>query len=699
MDDSPLKPKFQARLSVRLIGGLVALIVLLTSVSFGVIWYQGRPLLESLNHKAQTQLGHNIALALGQQMRLVEGIARSLAAMGVNLPKQDALYHAAIPPLLDQAGLSSLIAGGGLWPEPDAFESGVERHSFFWGRNQAGKLEFFEDYNDPQGAGYHHEEWYVPARLLPLGSVYWSKSYTDPYSQQPMVTCSAPMLGPEGEFLGVATLDLMLDGVSRVLKRLTADLEAYAFVVDRNNKFITFPQSELVIRKRGEETPDYIYTGELAAAYPTFSKIDRHLVQLEARRLRALNKSDSKHWVDWLQNNSYQIDRNESERIATHLWQSRESKEAYPQEVDRFSAEQDILLNQAVTVVIFQMPVTNWKIVTVFKLAAYRSVTDGISLQLIGYISVATLIFGLLAFALLKEGVLRRITAMVELLSESVAGNDGQALALDYRQPDELGLLAYWFNQRSQQLEQARDQAEKSSRAKSDFLASMSHELRTPLNSIIGFTRRLIARLEGEIDPRNYDALVTVNNNAQHLSSLINDILDLARIESGEERLVLTAVDVNSLLAAAADQVRGLAEDKKLTLQVLPLKDALNCQCDKRKVLQVLVNLLANGIKATEYGGLELRASLTALDGEAALALAVIDSGIGISKQDQEKLFKRFSQLDNRIGAEKGTGLGLYLAALFARMHGGRVEVQSELGEGACFTLLLPLSGPESTSA
>jgi len=284
------------------------------------------------------------------------------------------------------------------------------------------------------------------------------------------------------------------------------------------------------------------------------------------------------------------------------------------------------------------------------------------------------------------------------LLSASVKSDRDAALTLDYKARDELGVLAYWFNQRSKQLERSRDQAERANRAKSDFLASMSHELRTPLNSIIGFTRRLVVRLEGNISFRDYDALVTVNNNAQHLSGLINDILDLARIESGEEKLDISLAGINHLLEAAVDQVRGLAEEKQLQLRLEPLASEVVCECDKRKMLQVLVNLLANAIEATEIGEIAVKACLTQLRGKPAITLEVKDSGVGINQKDQDKLFKRFSQIDDRIGAEKGTGLGLYIAAKFVHLHSGDISVSSHEGQGATFSVQLPLEyGPLST--
>jgi len=697
MDEPSPPPQFTQRLSSRLIGGLVSLIVLLVVVICSVIWFQGRPLLEDLNHKAQVRLGHNIALALGQQMRLIEGITRSLAMATASLPKDVTLYHQVIPPLLDQPGLDGLIAGGGVWPEPGAFAEGVERRSFFWGRKPSGELAFFDDYNDPVGEGYHHEEWYVPARLVPADKVYWSKSYTDPFSQQPMVTCTAPMRSAQGEFLGVATIDLMLDGVSSILDRLTEGMDAYAFVVDRNNKFITFPKIDMVVKERiegGQRTADFLYTSELAANYPLFSLIDRHLVRLETQRLSVANmaSSDARQWVTWLRDNSYQIDQRESERIASGLWRARNAEEAFPSEVDRFTVDNDLLIGDEVTVVVLQMPASNWKIVTVFKRSTYLSITNGISLQLIGWLSLATLTFGVLAFIVLKQGVLRRISDMVELLSASVQSDrEAVGLTLAYEKRDELGMLAYWFNQRSKQLEASRDFAERASRAKSDFLASMSHELRTPLNSIVGFTSRLMGRLEGDISFKDYDALVTVNNNAQHLSGLISDILDLARIESGEERVEVSLVGINNLLDDAVDQVRGPAEEKQLRLILQPLVDEVVCQCDKRKVLQILLNLLENAIKATEHGEISVTAYLEQFQGQPAVTLQVKDTGVGISEQDQRKLFKRFSQLDDRIGAEQGAGLGLYMAAKFVHLHSGDISVSSREGQGTCFVVRLPL--------
>ncbi|WP_045859592.1 ATP-binding protein [Teredinibacter purpureus] len=690
--DNRAHKAFGFRLSSQLILGLVCLIALILLVSSSVIWFKGRPLLEQLGKHTQAQLGQNIALAMEQELAQIAGITRSLAVAGVSLPKEAYLFNHSIPDLLNQTGEESIIAGGGIWPEPHAFKRGVVRRSFFWGRNEAGELEYYDDYNDTNGPGYHNEEWYVPARLLKPGDVYWSKSYTDPYSLQPMVTCTAPMFD-NGNFVGVATVDLKLDSVSRTLDKLANGVDAYAFVVDRNNKFIAYPYPDRVITERnqgGATTPDFIYAHELADIQPSFASFSQHLELIEERLLSRFSERSDEYNVNvnLLEKSSYQIDNREARRIAAHLLSYRGIGNLYPEEVERFEIVRDSILAESASAIVFQMPTTNWKVVTVFRKSAYLLLTDTVSKELVIYISLATLVFGVIAYLALRTRILNPIHNMVEQLSFAVAETAQSRLTLKYDQNDELGLLAHWFNLRSTQLEVARDEAQKASKAKTEFLAKMSHELRTPLNSIIGFSRRLKIKLEGSIDDFHIEALQRINSNGNYLLELIEDVLDLAAIESGTARLHLSWAGVNSIMKEAHAETRILAEEKNLEFRVYELEGDRRLYCDKHKVIQILTNLVSNAVKATAQGYVSLRAFER--EGKPGyIGFEVIDSGVGIAEGDQRKLFKQFSQVDDKFGVEKGTGLGLYLVQKFVEMHGGKISLSSKLGEGSVLTFYI----------
>ncbi len=694
-------PNLTNGLSIRLIGGLAALIALICSVSFYVIWFQGRPLLAKLSQHAQVQLGQSITLALGQDLGRIEGIAQSMSSIAAKLPNEPAIFHATYPSVLNQLGSDSVIVGGGVWPEEYAFSKDKKRDSYFWGRESDGSLKFYDEYNDPEGRGYHNEEWYVPARSLPLGRVYWSRSYTDPYSLQPMVTCTAPMI-LDGQFTGVSTVDLKLDGVSGVLEALVGD-NSYAFVVDRNNKFISFPQSNMVLthRKQGDKvTPDFMYLGELAKTSEEFSKMAAVLSTLDSQQITSVKQTPFKReqLVTELAASSYQIDGQEAKRIAAHLWYLQNTIPASsttPTELAQFSVDSDAVFHEPVSVVVFHMPMTNWKVVTVFRKSATQGVTNAMSYQLISSILLSVLIFGLIAFFALKGGILMRLKKMTDQLRLAVEQGTSTGLELEYEHDDEIGVLVYWYNRRSLQLETARGQAERANQDKANFIAKMSHELRTPLNTIIGFSRRLMLKLEGKLEPRYGDALNAIYRSALHQLDLVNDILDHSSIESGDIHLYLDYEDVNGIVDSVEARMKDLVGAESLEIVVTHLAKDKKIYCDKIKIRQTLYNMMSNAVKATQEGRVCLTVTDCIVEGRASVSFSIADTGRGITIKDQEKLFMPFTQLDNRI-CVPGTGLGLYLSRYFVSLHSGGISLQSDpdVEPGATFVVTLPVSGP-----
>jgi signal transduction histidine kinase len=237
------------------------------------------------------------------------------------------------------------------------------------------------------------------------------------------------------------------------------------------------------------------------------------------------------------------------------------------------------------------------------------------------------------------------------------------------------------------ELERRSLELEAASRHKSEFLATMSHELRTPLNAILGFSEVLRERMFGELNDRQAEYLDDIHVSGRHLLTVIDDILDLAKVESGRMELELGDVDVGECLETGFMMVRGraLRRGVRLEMDVEPGLDQVTA--DGRKLKQVLFNLLANAVRFTPEGG-RVEASARRADGE--LRIAVRDSGPGIAPGDQERIFETFQQAGNGA-AREGSGLGLALSRAFAELHGGRLWVESRLGEGSTFVLALPL--------
>jgi signal transduction histidine kinase len=228
------------------------------------------------------------------------------------------------------------------------------------------------------------------------------------------------------------------------------------------------------------------------------------------------------------------------------------------------------------------------------------------------------------------------------------------------------------------------------SRMKSAFIANMSHELRTPLNAIIGFTGTLLMKLPGPLTVDQDKQLNTIRTSARHLLSLINDILDVAKIEAGKVTLSLAPVQCQVLLGETVDSLRQLAAQKGLALTVDLPAEPIVVVSDRRALTQIVINLVNNAIKFTEQGSVRVALAQREEDGFLVTRFSVTDSGAGIRPEDQPKLFQAFSQLDSTSTRHaEGAGLGLYLCQNLANLLGGSLQFSSEFGTGSTFMLEL----------
>ncbi|MEM7725465.1 MAG: PAS domain S-box protein [Cyanobacteria bacterium P01_A01_bin.45] len=236
-------------------------------------------------------------------------------------------------------------------------------------------------------------------------------------------------------------------------------------------------------------------------------------------------------------------------------------------------------------------------------------------------------------------------------------------------------------------LRKSKNEAEAGSRAKSEFLATMSHELRTPLNAIMGLSQLLYQEIVGELNDKQREYINCIYDSGEHLLALINDILDLSKVEAGKEELMLCVLSVQDLCNAVISTVRDRAQEKELELTCFIDERAEVCIADERRAKQMLLNLLTNAIKFTNVGSVSLKVRKI-LSG---ILFTVTDTGIGIDPDKFSSLFQPFQQLDSRLNRQyEGTGLGLALTQKLARLHGGEITLESTLGKGSSFTLFLP---------
>ncbi|WP_190303401.1 ATP-binding protein [Pseudanabaena sp. UWO311] len=302
----------------------------------------------------------------------------------------------------------------------------------------------------------------------------------------------------------------------------------------------------------------------------------------------------------------------------------------------------------------------------------------------------------------------RRLQPILEACDETCTESSVQI-----KSKDEIGRLSTsFFNMMErqenllQQLQQANVQLIESHRLKDSFLANMSHELRTPLNAILGMTEGLQDSVFGTVNERQLNALQIVESSGNHLLELINDILDLAKIESGQIELDFAIASLPLIAKSSLEFVKQQALKKQIQIAIKLAPNLPNLLIDERRIRQALINLLSNAVKFTPTGGsvilevTQLPSSLnkTIETTQDHLQITVSDTGIGITPENIQKLFQPFTQIDSALNRQfEGTGLGLALVKRIVELHGGYVGLTSELGVGSCFTILLPCP-PLSTS-
>jgi signal transduction histidine kinase len=277
---------------------------------------------------------------------------------------------------------------------------------------------------------------------------------------------------------------------------------------------------------------------------------------------------------------------------------------------------------------------------------------------------------------------------------------------IDVPNRDEFGTLAERINYMSQELQRfdteqrsaaaelgrLNRQLEQTSKAKSEFLANMSHELRTPMNAILGFTEMVLDGLYGDVPPDLKEPLADIQVNGRHLLRLINDVLDLSKIEAGRMQLALAEYSPREVIEIVYVSLRSLAAEKGLEFVTVVPDDIPVAHGDNGRVTQCLMNLAGNAIKFTRQGRVELGVDQVGAE----LVYRVSDTGIGIPKEELENVFAEFRQVDSTVTREYGgTGLGLSITKKFVEMHGGRIWAESEIGKGCTFFFAVPLRAKE----
>lgn len=706
------RPHFRNSLKIRLTLYLLALFTLLIIATYAVLSYTTNNVLHEREYEYNHELGVNIISEIRSRLAETESLAKAIARMAETLDKDSELFKKTFPVVIDNQGTDS-IAGGGIWPEPFKFSPGLERSSFFWGRTSEGILKFYNDYNNPEGPGYHNEEWYVPARFLKKNQVYWSKSYMDPYSFEPMVTCTAPIFEND-QFTGVTTIDLKLTGLNGLFAQKAEAFGGYLFAVDRNNKLLSFPDNKVsknISFSDSGRSEEYKTISELEKSLPAFKKLSK---ELENVNRNIISKYEGNTQIPLqsklISDGSYQINSDESLLISTFLNSQINTEKSY------FFTENDPVLGEKTMHSIFLMPETGWKFILATPASKMDSIVTQVKNTLLALLILLQIIALLMMLYIFHHDITGPLNKMCHELQQA-EDNDNPVLIKQSRQ-DEIGQLAYEINKRSSVIEDviqqlkgsnlelekrvelsgseikdtlkllkdAKEKAESANKSKSLFLANMSHEIRTPMNAIMGYTDILTKKTK---DPEHSRFLKIIRNSGKTLLSLINDILDLSKIEAGKLDLNFGSVNTRTLFSSIPDQFDALIKEKKLEF-ILDISEKLPnaILIDETRMRQVLNNIIGNAIKFTDKGSIELKVYDFTENNE--LIFSVKDTGRGIPRDQLESIFENFEQVEsNQYDQLEGTGLGLAITHKLLKIMNGDISVKSELHVGTEFTVTI----------
>lgn len=486
------------------IAAIFLVLFLFISLSiFMILKSFGDTIIEEQAYLRLNQANSDVVSELKLHTMLGTTIAQSMAELAKKLPNDADLYNSYMPQIIKHQGSNSFLAGGGIWPAPYLFDKDIERHSFFWIRDRAGTLNPNDHYNQARGKGYHNEEWYVPATFLSDGVVYWSKSYVDRYSLEPIVTASVPLIKHQKN-VGVATVDIKLEGLQQLLKQVSRPFGGYAFAIDRNGAFLSYPSLDTVISPtQVNGLKSFITYQDLAKKTPQFAPLADILNQQNSDLIKKTSKLNHnvQQLSDQLCKQSEQITEEEAKLIAVSILSPfRKDDHALPIRTN-LVIEDDPLLNEQVFVAITMMPDTLWKIITVMPYSQSVEKITATYKRLMQSTLVALLLTILIIWLFTRYFVTSPITNLAKQIQSQVDSNSTDMTLFATSSKGELNALVKIFNQRTSQL--------LNSQSKIENLANFDPLTGLPNRRML--KKRLAEKVENADTQQTYGALLFID--------------------------------------------------------------------------------------------------------------------------------------------------------------------------------------------
>ncbi|NUY56173.1 sensor histidine kinase [Salinivibrio sp. EAGSL] len=635
--------------------GLALVLVMALLTIFAVVEWKVKPDLIDQRHQKIAISQHGLLDLLDAKLGQIELLTSTIALKGTNLPKDEALFRSLFPPIFNNHG-DPTIAGGGIWPEPNTFTPGVERRSFFWGRTGP-DMEYYDDYNNPDGKGYHNERWYLAGKQAPIDRCRWSNAYIDPFTKESMITCTVPMKEND-RFVGVATVDMKLSGIADILSRYGKENDGYVFALDADNKAISFP--------------------EVAVRFNPYRNTLRTVTELEQA-------------LPWLQ---------EALQASQSL-----------QDSQLITIKNDGVLNEAAYVHIIKYPQTDWVIGLVVPKSKMTAAADSMGLFLMFAIGGLLLVVGIIA-AITARNLLGKIQQTTQQIRELIEGETTQELAVG--KMNEVGELRQAVNAYGEKLKSLlrRLEAIQEELVQNEKLASLgslvsgvAHELNTPIGnarmsstSILDTKHEFVHKLEQPITRDDLDQFLNhvedgtriIERNMLRASELIRAFKQLAVDQTSDHR---RDFELHLLMNEVLLSMRPTLQRAPHQLEVaIPAGILLNSY--PGALTQTLINLINNALIhafiGRDTGHIHIIATMATTE---SVSIRIHDDGAGMTPEVQKRIFDPF--YTTRLG-QGGSGLGLHITFnLVTGILGGRIEVQSEPEHGSCFTITLPLIAPE----